>query len=339
MKNHVDKIDTIKVLKGRPKDILFFGNGVVDSHNGYCNSDETDLIRLLSEDFGGKYISDCSNGEKGSSISFIYRALIASNNQFSKKKNSFFKGVDLLNGAPLFPSVRDLIEKRGRIVITTNYTYFSENNNKIDRRALPFSKYRKKKKKAKSKNPCRVDPQQSVRNYNVLKNKGGDSAVFHIHGEMKKPGSLIFDFDSYGRYLLRVVDEANGFDKERYWRKDEVEKIQYSSWIDYFLDHDVNIHIVGFGLDLGELDIWWLIAHKAKDKDGTGKIYWYSPYWEEQKTSNQRCLIEAINKTTNKELIEVVDFNGKIEGENYAKFYEAVCDFIETKEKEHEKGI
>ena len=114
--------------------------------------------------------------------------------------------------------------------------------------------------------------------------------VWHIHGEARKPGSMIIGNYYYGKILRRCVerlDEFPGVEEEGQKKRgstrtnlfrtamNQGKPIKIGSWIDAFVLGDV--YILGFGLDFSESDIWWLLEYKANHKDICGATYYYEP--------------------------------------------------------------
>ena len=48
------------------------------------------------------------------------------------------------------------------------------------------------------------------------------------------------------------------------------------SWLDAFIMGDV--YVLGFGFDLSEFDLWWLLNRKKLEKADHGKVYFYQPH-------------------------------------------------------------
>ena len=95
---------------------------------------------------------------------------------------------------------------------------------------------------------------------------------------------------------------------------------QPKSWIDYFLIGD--IHIVGLGLDISEMDLWWLINCKKREQLSSGKIFFYEPCMNEDKSFAKKVLAN----TYHVEIVDQIAFEG-----NYKKFYEQVAKYIKEK--------
>lgn len=98
--------------------------------------------------------------------------------------------------------------------------------------------------------------------------------IWHIHGIVTEPESIIMGHLYYGFLLAEIIKVAEKT-KARY--DDCVRNNQqfvYENWIDHFLVDDV--YILGFSLDFSEQDIWWLVSYKHYAFPDS-KIYFFSP--------------------------------------------------------------
>ncbi len=120
----------------------------------------------------------------------------------------------------------------------------------------------------------RIDAKYLLHTYNEVTFEGRQNRIWHIHGEAKKPGSMVIDHYHYGSLLNRFVNfyRWRGNDYKTYKAYEDVPK---ESWLDAFLMGDV--YILGQGLDFAEMDLWWLVNRKKTDKNAGGHIYFYEP--------------------------------------------------------------
>lgn len=125
------------------------------------------------------------------------------------------------------------------------------------------------------------------RNETDQKNK----TLWRIHGEAKKPHSLLLGYGQYAKYMGQVKDylykgiKFAGF-KElvrsplmgRHPDFSFEKNAEIYSWIDIFLKDE--LHIIGLGLDFSEIILWWLLSEKmnlnAKYPKKVGSINYYS---------------------------------------------------------------
>jgi len=114
--------------------------------------------------------------------------------------------------------------------------------------------------------------------YNLFRRrKLNNSNIWHIHGEVDKPRTITLGHDHYVGYVNKIksylVWERKSKGKTFDVRHSafmqgkttfDADGTKHYSWIDVFLRDD--IHILGFGLDYSEIDLWWLLIFKEKQK-------------------------------------------------------------------------
>lgn len=150
--------------------------------------------------------------------------------------------------------------------------------------------------------------------------------IWYIHGEVDHPKTIMLGYDQYcsstskidqyvkGNYSSKDTGPVNSI----FQRLKSNEKLHENSksWIDLFFS--TNVHIVGFGLDYSEIDIWWLLNYRARlmknssiGEHITNEIFYYG---DEHLDDEKRAYLEAFN-------VKVVK---KMESESYPTFYESV---------------
>lgn len=111
----------------------------------------------------------------------------------------------------------------------------------------------------------------------------GTRAVWHVHGDALRPQSILLGYDHYAGYLQKVRNYlTNGVPGEGAMGMlrsplraglHDFERYDVHSWVDYFLrDH---LHVVGFGFDFTEIDLWWLLVFKRRRGARTGRTFVY----------------------------------------------------------------
>lgn len=119
------------------------------------------------------------------------------------------------------------------------------------------------------------------------KNDVGTRQVWHIHGDASRPQSILLGYDQYAGYLQKIRNYVtNGLSptenkaaasiasaaRREGSHNDQGER-KILSWVNLFLrDH---LHIVGFGFDFTEIDLWWLLVYKRRKDAKTGKTFFY----------------------------------------------------------------
>lgn len=140
-------------------------------------------------------------------------------------------------------------------IITTNYDYVLESG---------------QEKAVKKSSDPEVSPEIDYRihTYNLLSNR----RIWHIHGESGFPRTMVLGHDMYARNISKMSAyvEKRGYDRLFAQSPSSRETI---CWMDLLFNSDV--HIVGFGLDYSEIDVWWamnLRARLLKDLRLTGRV-------------------------------------------------------------------
>lgn len=165
---------------------------------------------------------------------------------------------------------KNLIKLYGELpfdaILTTNYTYELEKtlipNFKCNLRTR--SKFRKFKKND-------TDEDSRAQLHSCFPVPGKNTEIWHIHGEAAKPDTMIIGHNYYGKLIAKAHQHIAA--SIRCYKSKRV-KMEYNSWVDYFILGD--IYILGFGMDLSELDIWWLISFKKREFPDT-KIFFMKP--------------------------------------------------------------
>ena len=177
-------------------------------------------------------------------------------------------------------------------VLTTNYTYELEiaasNSKQMDTKGI--SKLMRHTDAVK-----RAENKYLLHTYNQLIVNGCTNRVWHIHGEARKPDSTVLGHYYYGNLLCKI--------KECLHRRNYAENKEIKSWVDSFIMGDV--YVLGFGLGFSELDLWWLLNRKAREKTATGKVYFYAaePVGFDEKHELLRMLKQMYS---GKPLVEIV---------------------------------
>lgn len=114
--------------------------------------------------------------------------------------------------------------------------------------------------------------------------KAGSKEVWHVHGDVARPSSMVLGFDQYAGSLQKIRNYVmTGIDVSTLpYRLSSAVKSGHPdfhltrhvySWVDHFLrDH---IHIVGLGMDFTEIDLWWLLVHKRRRDHRSGMVFFY----------------------------------------------------------------
>ena len=189
--------------------------------------------------------------------------------------------------------IKKLINCDFDYVLTTNYSYEIE-------AALLDKENPSPEDITKLMNFYEVDYAQKkflTNTFNLVENV----PIWHIHGEARKPDSIVLGHYYYGKLLRRCVARLDGTkeiiegQKSAYHGKEQEFKRnlrtkrpqKIGSWIDAFVLG--NVYILGFGMDFSEADLWWLVEYKSNNKEFCGKTIFYDP----EKAENANCVLDG----------------------------------------------
>lgn len=151
-------------------------------------------------------------------------------------------------------------------VLTTNYSYEAE--------AELYGKYPGLSRGGKLRYAASAveekDRRYLLHTFNRL--KPGAPDVWHIHGELRCPSSIVLSHDEYARLIHDII--AHNRQRADDYRRYE-QDLSFTSWVDYFLMGDVSI--LGLTMDFAEFDLWWLLGRRLREKGGCGKCVFYEP--------------------------------------------------------------
>lgn len=290
----------------RPR-VLLLGNGI----NRAFNSESWDsLIDSISKD-------KLSPKEKDvlSSMSFPIRAIVATGNDVLNGVKSFASQMmDLKMPEEQKSIIRDLVSLDFDAILTTNYSYEVEKAHDSDFSVkMNFrSKYR-----VVSQEGTTVDKQFGIYSYmNVGSNK-----IWHIHGEAAKPNSIVLGHRYYGKLISRINNRLRNTFADYKSSINHDKPYTPKSWIDYFMVSDV--YIVGLGLDLSEMDLWWLLDIKQAHKDelGDSKVVWFEPNLNVNCNMSKTLLAKCYGMDIQTDVVK--------EG-NYRDYYNSLSSKIKT---------
>lgn len=210
-----------------------------------------------------------------------------------KEQNPVINGYEWSSFIRVTPEMKDhlilLIKDRFDYILTTNYSYEIEAAI-MDREDLSQSQI------SNIMHFHEVDHAQTKFLVNTY-NEASGVPIWHIHGEARKPDSMIIGNYYYGKLLRRCVERLDGSiqDEDESNRSTKRSRtntfiastkqnkpIKIGSWIDAFVLGDV--YMLGFGLDFSEIDIWWLLEYKANHRNICGKTLFYEPRRENSNT-------------------------------------------------------
>ncbi len=165
-------------------------------------------------------------------------------------------------------SLQSLLSTGFDDILTTNYSY------ELEETALGVAEISesqlKRINKRTSKNAERV---YLLHTYNSVRYNEVDNRIWHIHGESRKPDSMILGHYWYGNLLGRIKAELERGGNQYYQKQKRQETIRFDSWVDSFILGDV--YVLGFSFDFSEMDLWWLLNRKYREKAEKGRLVFY----------------------------------------------------------------
>lgn len=97
----------------------------------------------------------------------------------------------------------------------------------------------------------------------------GQNNIWHIHGDVNRPQSIILGYDHYCKQIAKIreyipLSYTELLSKNNSRQRKEFYEWGKKTWVDLFFTSDV--YILGLGLSYAELDLWWLIDLWARCK-------------------------------------------------------------------------
>ncbi|PBQ31897.1 hypothetical protein CNR22_08985 [Sphingobacteriaceae bacterium] len=251
---------------------LFFGNGINNLSNKPISWNH--LLNSIKER------NNFDNGTLPNTL--IYeRALFQNHTEEDipqtefDLKNKIAKQLKVIETNEYYKKLMDLKCKN---YLTTNYDYALEK--RFENEGMILS----------NKN---MEDLYSIRRFTSVATASGaeQCKVWHLHGEIGKPMSIMLGFDQY----CGSVSKIDGYIKGTYEFQENKKpiaikrielklawnKFDNRSWAELFFR--TNVHILGFSMDFSETDIWWLLNKRARmiaDKKTShlikNKIFFYA---------------------------------------------------------------
>ncbi len=157
--------------------------------------------------------------------------------------------------------------------------------------------------------------------YNIFRHhKVKSKKIWHIHGAVNNPSSIILGYEHYSGYLqsMRGYTTTGSQYSNKSFNEPLTKRLQANdignSWIDEFFTNDV--YILGLNLDFVEIDLWWLLTFRERYKvekkiSLQNEIIYYIPsyYYNSSASKPKIDLLESVGVIINHEFGLV--FKGK----------------------------
>ncbi len=167
------------------------------------------------------------------------------------------------------PMLRLLLELDFDAFLTTNYTYEAE-----DILCPGFHTFSKNKMRnlVSSTTEVKTDERRICVCNEFQTNAETTKEIWHIHGEARNKSWIVMTHDEYSRQVSRVIAYCRKRKNEYEIYKNE---FKIKSWVDLFLVSD--LYILGFGFSFSEIDLWWLLNRRIRERSGHGKVVFFEP--------------------------------------------------------------
>lgn len=240
--------------------VLFLGNGLIRAFGGQSWDD---LIKRISvrNDLPDKLYCP-----------FPLRAILATNDHISIAMKQYADEFCGEIGPELQGQLQKLLAMQFDDIITTNYTYEIESA-ALGKKSVSKSYLSKTCRNQKSGE--KVEPKYLIQSCQEIPYGEHNNRIWHIHGEARKPNSMILGHYYYATMLHRIMDYVDKNSRYYAYCQQNGKNQSIQSWLDSFILGD--IYVLGFGMGFSELDIWWLLNRKKREKAAHGKVYFYDP--------------------------------------------------------------
>lgn len=248
--------------QSRPQ-VLLLGNGV---NRAFGGGSWGQLIRDIS-------CNDALPEDCALHLPMPLRAILVTGDNVSVQLR---RAGDILYGKLGDPGhvemLQRLLEMNFDHILTTNFSYELEQAAQPD---LRLSDQRLRHMMRHTDGRRQAEAKYLFYTYGVLDWRGKQGKVWHIHGEGRKPDSMVLGHYDYASLLEKISSYVRG-EESRYRREQgRGESVRVRSWADAFLFGDV--YVLGFGFDVSEFDLWWLLNRKKREHGDTGKVWFFSP--------------------------------------------------------------
>ncbi len=291
-----------KIEYGTIPKVLLIGNGL---NQCFSKGAWGDLLDRIAD----KALSDDDKKIIKERLPYPLQAVVITRDKIDDKLGDLSKELYKVDIAPKQADmIKHLLSKSFDAVLTTNYTYELEQSLNEDfkcgyqgRCAFRYN----------SVEDATVSEKQfGIFSYMKMEAEEKIHRIWHIHGEASKARSIVLGHYYYGKMINQIQKRIPGFLTGFKGCQSSESGFIPRSWIDYFMMGDV--YILGFGLDLAEMDIWWLLNCKKRN-DSYGKVYYFEANMDSPEKRAKRLLLEAYNVTIITE---------KVEDKKYEAFYE-----------------
>lgn len=220
---------------------------------------------------------------------------------------------DVKDNTKTLDLIRSFCNLNPDVILTTNYTYEIERS-LMANFAVVTGKSHKYRKKAVD---LKVDKKTGkLHQYFEIPTGNAAQRVWHIHGELAKPNTMIIGHYYYCELTGIIQQYIHQFIRRYQYSQKHKTDFVPQSWVDYFMIGDV--YTIGFGLGVSELDIWWLINCKKRHGSQNSNIY----FWDANIADEKKLLAEAYGVNVRSDLVR---------DDEFPQFYERLRQRIQSR--------
>ena len=281
---------------GRVPKVLLLGNGI---NRAYDFASWDGLIEFIRT-------KELTDDEKKSMdyVPYPLRPVILTNDYVGSQMKVISGSLSALCASG---EEEKLLERYAKLpvdaILTTNYTY------ELEKAVMPEFRCaigrRCKWRKVAYENNGKYCKEQLHTYFDIGENR---PSIWHIHGEASRPDTMVLGHYYYGKLLAKLQQNISRIIARYKTSLSRHQDIEIYSWLEYFMISDV--YIVGCGMALSELDLWWLVNCKKRHFPDR-KVVLYKP----DIRTEEQLLAESYDVIVEKEGFE----------QDYKKYYELVC--------------
>lgn len=292
------RIQKVTMDVSKKENVVLFGNGICRCIG--MNSCD-DIIEQIRKENNPDVDPEIMN-----KLQFPQKIVVATGDRVDENMKRLTKDmIDTVYTQEDMHFLKELVMKSPTVILTANYS------TELERAAYgKFTRYTYNKNLTKVSDLRNSAEDLGLNKYIALMMGETEKQLWHIHGNAMKPKSIVMGHYYYGKLLREIQEYIPNFMRRYHNAKHSNRHImQVKSWVDYFMIND--IHILGFSMDLAEVDLWWLLCCKKRHFPDS-KIYFYEPNGKSIFNSEKELLMKAYGV----EIRTEEDFKG-----NYKDFY------------------
>lgn len=252
---------TLRNQFGRVPKVLLLGNGINRAYHSLSWSELIESIRT----------KELTDEEKKSmeTVPYPLQPVILTEDHLGTQMKKISPALSELRAMPEEGKIlREYIDLPIDTILTTNYTYELETALDTEFRCLPNRRCKMRKIAYQEGGTYNT---RQLHTYFSVDDK---SSIWHIHGEAARHDTMVLGHYYYGKLLAKMQQYVSSLIARFHVSQTKQQDMEMRSWVDYFLLGDV--YIVGFGMSLSELDLWWLVNCKKRHFPNT-QVILYKP--------------------------------------------------------------